>query len=370
MTECNACGARVRDNEHYCGNCGAQLTHSSVDFDSLSATLGDDDNVQPHEGREWATTLEPEEADETPITAEQPVYEAAPAAAVVEAREPSGSLETTVVPPEELAESSARISSDSLGGSFTDNVQAPGKTSTPRESTTGGHRPSVKQLSSNTVLNGRYEIVRRIGGGGMGAVYLAKDRNLGDAPRAVKEMVESHLDPTQHEKAIGDFKRESLLLTSLEHPSIPTIYDYFYDDGNESFLPRDEIHLGWRSRFANACGSRRQDRREDSHRLGHAGGRRARLSALATEADHLSRSEAGEPDDRRQHGSSDADRFRYRSLGYAAGERCDGGRHDGLCAAGTLQRASAAGFGRLQSRRDDVSPVDRSRSTGQSAADF
>src|SRR5207244_7109047 len=58
---------------------------------------------------------------------------------------------------------------------------------------------------------------------------LAKDRKLGDAPRAVKEMVESHLDESQHEKAIGDFKRESLLLTSLEHPSIPTIYDYFYD---------------------------------------------------------------------------------------------------------------------------------------------
>ncbi|HET7285869.1 MAG TPA: protein kinase, partial [Pyrinomonadaceae bacterium] len=128
-------------------------------------------------------------------------------------------------------EESAPISSNSLGGSFTDNVQAPGATSSPkRESTTGGHRPAVKQLAQNTVLNGRYEIVRRIGGGGMGAVYLAKDRNLGDAPRAVKEMVESHLDSSQHEKAIGDFKRESLLLTSLEHPSIPTIYDYFYDD--------------------------------------------------------------------------------------------------------------------------------------------
>jgi serine/threonine-protein kinase len=84
-------------------------------------------------------------------------------------------------------------------------------------------------------LNGRYEIVRRIGGGGMGAVYLAKDRNLGDAPRAVKEMMESHLDPAQHEKAIGDFKRESLLLTSLEHPSIPTIYDYFYDSDRSRF---------------------------------------------------------------------------------------------------------------------------------------
>ena len=216
MTECNACGARVRDNEHYCGNCGSQLTPGSVEFDSMSATLGDDDNVQPREGREWATTLDPED-DEPHVTA-------AP-----EIREPSGSLETTVVPPEELEESLPPISSNSLGGSFTDNVQAPGKTST-KESTTGGHRPTVKQLASNTVLNGRYEIVRRIGGGGMGAVYLAKDRNLGDAPRAVKEMVESHLDPGQHEKAIGDFKRESLLLTSLEHPCIPTIYDYFYDD--------------------------------------------------------------------------------------------------------------------------------------------
>jgi serine/threonine protein kinase len=100
---------------------------------------------------------------------------------------------------------------------------------------TGGHRPAVKQLEPATLLNSRYEIVRRIGGGGMGAVYLAKDRNLGDAPRAVKEMVESHIDEVQHEKAIGDFKRESLLLTSLEHPSIPTIYDYFYDSAAGRF---------------------------------------------------------------------------------------------------------------------------------------
>src|SRR2546429_564871 len=96
-------------------------------------------------------------------------------------------------------------------------------------------RSKPKSLAAGKVLNSRYEIVRRIGGGGMGAVYLAKDRNLGDAPRAVKEMSESHLDDTQHEKAIADFKRESLLLTSLEHPSIPTVYDYFYDDNSERF---------------------------------------------------------------------------------------------------------------------------------------
>ena len=96
-------------------------------------------------------------------------------------------------------------------------------------------RSKPKALEAGKVLNHRYEVVRRIGGGGMGAVYLAKDRNLGDAPRAVKEMIESHLDDAQHEKAIADFKRESLLLTELEHPSIPTVYDYFYDDISERF---------------------------------------------------------------------------------------------------------------------------------------
>jgi len=226
MSECSSCGAHVSPGEHFCGNCGAQLDPGSTELRTVSAMPDDEPELPPREGREWATTLDPEES---PIKSEESIHETSSSDGA--AREPSGSLETTYVAPEEVSEP---ISSASLGGSFTDNVEHPG-TSTPKEGTTGGHRPTVKQLAANTVLNGRYEIVRRIGGGGMGAVYLAKDRNLGDAPRAVKEMVESHLDPGQHEKAIGDFKRESLLLTALEHPSIPTIYDYFYDDALSRF---------------------------------------------------------------------------------------------------------------------------------------
>jgi len=199
------------------------LVPESAELKTLAASPGDEVDLQPPpEGRAWANTLDDEAPVHVTAAPDQPEPEPAP-------KEPSGSLETTYVDPESI-EPSAPLSSNSLGGSFTDNIATPGKSPTPKESTTGGKRPSVKQLASNTVLNGRYEIVRRIGGGGMGAVYLAKDRNLGDAPRAVKEMVESHLDPAQHEKAIGDFKRESLLLTSLEHPCIPTIYDYFYDE--------------------------------------------------------------------------------------------------------------------------------------------
>jgi tRNA A-37 threonylcarbamoyl transferase component Bud32 len=188
MAQCNACGARVSPGELFCGNCGTQLVPNSPELKTVAVSLSDELEVQPD-------TLPP--------------------------AEPQVDEESSTVEP-------APISSNSLGGSFTDNVHMSETAAAPRG--TGGHRPAVKQLDQSTILNSRYEIVRRIGGGGMGAVYLAKDRNLGDAPRAVKEMVESHLDPTQHEKAIGDFKRESLLLTSLEHPSIPTIYDYFYDE--------------------------------------------------------------------------------------------------------------------------------------------
>jgi serine/threonine-protein kinase len=184
MAECNACGSHVSPDEHFCGNCGTQQLPINSELRTIAADLSEDlgvhadlpSRVQPPAQSEPADTSEPKP-----------------------------------------------ISSASLGGSYTDNVHIHETNAAPRG--TGGKRPAVKQLEPNTILNHRYEIVRRIGGGGMGAVYLAKDRNLGDAPRAVKEMVESHLDPTQHEIAIGDFKRESLLLTSLEHPSIPNIYD-------------------------------------------------------------------------------------------------------------------------------------------------
>ena len=189
MADCIECGAQIAPGTYFCGSCG---THQPPASEKLKTVVNDS------------------------------IADALPAGAMGQGR---------VSDPADAIETSHQLSPYSLGGSSTDEpVKLPGTGATAHKGTTGGRQPAVKQLDPGTVLNSRYEIVRRIGGGGMGAVYLAKDRNLGDAPRAVKEMVESHLDPVQHEKAIGDFKRESLLLTSLEHPCIPTIYDYFYDE--------------------------------------------------------------------------------------------------------------------------------------------
>jgi serine/threonine protein kinase len=101
--------------------------------------------------------------------------------------------------------------------------------------TDGRRSAKLKPLTEGTVLNGRYEIVRKIGGGGMGAVYLASDNNLGGVLRAVKEMVQAHIEDDQQEKAVNDFKRESMILSTLDHPSIPTIFDYFYDEAESRF---------------------------------------------------------------------------------------------------------------------------------------
>ena len=214
MAECSECGARYSPGEHFCGNCGAQLIPNSPELRTMAATLGDEIDVPQMTSAQLATTLDDAQTHETPSseTSETPIVEEAPVAEEPveedQAAAKSDSFHDSAAAVAEAVEEEPNlISSASLGGSYTDNnLAAPSATSHHR-GTTGGHSPAVRQLASNTVLNGRYEIVRRIGGGGMGAVYLAKDRNLGDAPRAVKEMIESHLDPTQHEKAIGDSKR-------------------------------------------------------------------------------------------------------------------------------------------------------------------
>src|SRR5258708_22157436 len=85
------------------------------------------------------------------------------------------------------------------------------------------------QLSARVLLKQRYRVLQTIGQGGMGAVYLAQDTQLGDRPLAVKEM--SQNDGQQAQNASESFKREAHLLASLQHPNLPSIYDHFEESG-------------------------------------------------------------------------------------------------------------------------------------------
>lgn len=251
MAQCVECGATVAAGQSFCGSCGtSQLRSPEESLRAESDNKGEAvlDNAPKSEAAE-STSERPEEIGSEGTTVSRRTGELV--------SNDAGNVKPVEKTSAVAMEESKPISPDSLGGSSTgDDLLA--TSNAVHKGTTGGHAPTVKQLDPGTVLNGRYEIARRIGGGGMGAVYLAKDRNLGDASRAVKEMVEAHLDPLQHEKAIGDFKRESLLLTSLEHPSIPTIYDYFYDEPlGRFYLVMKYISGGdLASRLRNAPGGR------------------------------------------------------------------------------------------------------------------
>jgi hypothetical protein len=83
-------------------------------------------------------------------------------------------------------------------------------------------------LSIDSILQGRYRIVRQLGRGGMGAVYEAVDDRLGITV-ALKETLSSEASMRKQ------FEREARLLARMQHPALPRVTDHFVE-GNRAFL--------------------------------------------------------------------------------------------------------------------------------------
>ena len=71
------------------------------------------------------------------------------------------------------------------------------------------------------VFDDRYEILRKLGTGGMAEVYLAHDRHL-DRDVALKVLLSKY---AEDEQFIERFRREASAAASLNHPNIVQIYD-------------------------------------------------------------------------------------------------------------------------------------------------
>ncbi len=79
------------------------------------------------------------------------------------------------------------------------------------------------------VLGGRYEIIEKVGDGGMGIVYKAKCKLL-NRYVAVKVLRNEFVSDEQFVKK---FRRESQAVASLSHPNIVGIYDVGVEEGEE-----------------------------------------------------------------------------------------------------------------------------------------
>ena len=89
---------------------------------------------------------------------------------------------------------------------------------------TSGSVPSA--LSPGTHF-GSYEILQRLGAGGMGEVYHAKDTRL-DREVAIKTLA---LDRCSQPEALARFEQEARSACALNHPNIVTIYELGHVNG-------------------------------------------------------------------------------------------------------------------------------------------
>ncbi len=85
-----------------------------------------------------------------------------------------------------------------------------------------------------SILDGKYEIVQRLGSGGMGEVYLVRHVHLQEL-RVIKILRQDlATDPSAQKR----FMREARLATQIKHPNVAILYDF-------STLPDGSFYMVW-----------------------------------------------------------------------------------------------------------------------------
>ncbi len=102
----------------------------------------------------------------------------------------------------------------------------------PRAASTSSMNPPPTSGSLSSALSpgarfGNYEILQRLGAGGMGEVYRAKDSRL-DREVAIKTL---SLDRSSDPEALSRFEQEARSASALNHPNIVTIYELGHENG-------------------------------------------------------------------------------------------------------------------------------------------
>src|SRR5437588_2267974 len=88
------------------------------------------------------------------------------------------------------------------------------------------------ELLLHTLFQERYFIMSKVGAGGFGSVYKAMDRQSEDRLVAIKEVRLLGLHPQAMIEATSAFQREVSVLSHLDHPHLPRLFEHFQTPGH------------------------------------------------------------------------------------------------------------------------------------------
>src|SRR5213080_702068 len=95
---------------------------------------------------------------------------------------------------------------------------------------------SVDEIKENTVIDGRYRVLHKVGSGGMADVYCAEDTHLGRNV-AMKLL---HRRFAQDREFVERFRREASSAAGLQHPNVVGVYDRGEFDGT-SYIAMEHL---------------------------------------------------------------------------------------------------------------------------------
>ena len=107
-----------------------------------------------------------------------------------------------------------------------------------------------------TVIDGKYEILKEIGRGGMSIVYLAMDKHL-NKQWAVKE-IRKKGNGKNYEIVVNSLLAEANMIKRLAHPSLPRIVDII-DNGITIYIVMDYIEGESLDKILNEYGAQPED---------------------------------------------------------------------------------------------------------------
>jgi len=114
----------------------------------------------------------------------------------------------------------------------------------PEGSTEWTELSNLKNLSSSNIDKiGKYKVIREIGRGGMGSVYLGLDEII-NRQVAIKELKTDESkknDPEAYSTLVRRFKREAQVLAQLSHKNIVAVYDII-EKNQDQYIIMEYLH--------------------------------------------------------------------------------------------------------------------------------